>query len=292
MLYQLGRVCFENFNTQVFIIQDQSQRWKKGQQRFHYKYTFPTVTTSQMMKMINENDLFICNPVQSAHSFGTKLPAQKLMYLQGVNTYDALDLHFDHYVSVSQFVQEDTKTKYGVDSSVINPFINLSLFHKGMPWGQRKNEVLVLGYKKETQPLLNRLRKHYNRKYRGGFPKINKVRNLSQQALAEVIGRHKYYLTLTPVEGFGLPSLEAMASGCVVIGFDAYGGRDYFETGKNAYVVEYDDFDRLADYLYEVIHSSHIDENISRNAISTAANYSFDLFSQSWRTFLKGNVLI
>lgn len=294
MLYQLGRVCFEEFNTPVFIVQERVKKKafeKKGEYKFNYQYSFPIISIKRMKKIIKGNDLFICNPVHSFKSFVSKLKCKKLMYLQGVNTYQNIDMDFNYYVSVSKFVQENTKNKYGIHSSVINPFINLHIFNKVIPWDQRSNEILVLNYKKETSELFKQLTELYNLKYPQNTLKFKFIKNLSQQELATFFGKHKYYLTLTPIEGFGLPSLEAMASGCAVLGFDAYGGREYFESGHNSFVAKYANFNQLVEYLRNIEEDPNIGIRISSNAIAKAQNFSFDQFKQKWVSFLESHVI-
>lgn len=293
MLYQLGRICYEQFNSKVFIVQNHQK--VRGKQRFDHKYHFPTISIYNMKETIQPQDLFICNPVQSPRRFGTMLRSKKLMYLQGVTNYSRLDTKFDRYVSASRFVQVHTKSKYDIDSPVIHPYIDLSIFCHDVPdvpWKQRRDEILILNYKKNPQPLLDRLKEVYTKKYSRTLPDFKTISNLSQKEFAAALAQHKFYLTLSPVEGFGLPSLEAMASGCVVLGLDSYGGRDYFEPGRNSLVVEEGDFDRLVDYLHEIRGDPDQGLSISENAVSTAQEYSFAHFEENWRGFLEKKVFI
>jgi hypothetical protein len=57
--------------------------------------------------------------------------------------------------------------------------------------------------------------------------------NVPEERVAEVMHRSLFFLTALNYEGFGLPPAEAMASGCVVVGFDGRGGREFLtpETG-------------------------------------------------------------
>jgi hypothetical protein len=45
---------------------------------------------------------------------------------------------------------------------------------------------------------------------------------------AELLRSSSIFLSFGVREGFGLPPCEAMASGCLVVGFDGFGGREYF----------------------------------------------------------------
>lgn len=287
MLYQVGRVCYERFNSAVFIVQNRSE--KKGEKRFHYPYDFPIVTMGEMRKMITNKDLFICNPTHSRYSFGSRLPAQTVMYLQGVNTYTNLDQNFDHYVSVSGFVRRHALSKYNVDSHVIHPFVDLDTFNQGLPWEQRNKQILVLAYKKETMRLLRKFMKRYQLKYPLRTVTFKKVENLSQKQLATIMGKHQYYLTLTPIEGFGLPPLEAMASGCAVFGFNGYGGMEYFNT-KNSCVSEYRNFGPLVEYLHEIDQNPDVGIPLSKNAVTTAKKFSFAHFKAEWGRYLTDTI--
>jgi hypothetical protein len=47
--------------------------------------------------------------------------------------------------------------------------------------------------------------------------------------VARELARASVFLSFSDLEGLGLPPLEALASGCLVIGFDGHGGREYFD---------------------------------------------------------------
>ncbi|HLR03342.1 MAG TPA: hypothetical protein VK111_11415 [Virgibacillus sp.] len=287
MLYQIGRICYDVFKTQVYIVQTYSG--KRGGDRFQYPYEFPSISIKEMLDIMTPDDVFFCNPVHSHQAFGSRLSCKKVMYLQGVNTYTTLDRHFDHYISNSAFVQQHVKKYYHIDSKIIHPFIHIELFNKGIPWKNRSNQILLLTYKKETTYEFKQLMRRYLAKYPPGSLVFKRIQNLPQGQLAMIMGRHKYYLTLTPVEGFGLPPLEAMSSGCVVLGFNGYGGRDYF-TSQNACAVEYQNYAPLIDFLYEINRNPDVGSSLSYNAVDTAKGYSFDHFKKEWTSFLGNRV--
>ena len=49
-----------------------------------------------------------------------------------------------------------------------------------------------------------------------------------EAATAEILAESLVFLALSYQEGFGLPPAEAMAAGCLVVGYHAYGGREFF----------------------------------------------------------------
>lgn len=54
------------------------------------------------------------------------------------------------------------------------------------------------------------------------------LHGLPQAEVAQHLRSSAIYLSVGVHEGFGLPAAEAMASGCYVIGFHGYGGREFF----------------------------------------------------------------
>lgn len=291
--YQIGRICHYQFGSPLFIVEHKqkiSRMSKMKHPRFDYPFEFRDITIAQMKKMMKPNDLFICNPAYSKRWFGLNLPMKKLMYIQGMNTYPVLDIFFDHYVSVSHFIQQHVKNLYNKPSPMISPFINHSVFENRVPWRERSNDLLILGYKGYAEPLLKYLSEFYKGKYPGSNIADKMVNNLTQKELADLFNQHKYYLTLNPIEGFGLPPLEAMACGCAVIGFDSMGGRDYLENEKNAFVVDYGDFERLAGYLRRIELDPDMGENIAEHGAKTAQQFSYNRFETEWTKYLAEHV--
>lgn len=290
--YHIGRICHEKFGSPLYMVRNLRQNRKVGNThpRFNYAFEFPEIHLDKMKQMIKPDDLFICNPTHSTKWFGLNLPSKKLMYLQGMNTYHVLDIFYDHYVSVSQFVQEHVEKIYNIKPLVISPFINHSIFQNKTPWNKRKKALLLLGYKGYAGPVFQYLKKYYEEKYPSSSLSVKIVDDLTQKELADLFNQHKYFLTLNPSEGFGLPPLEAMACGCTVIGFDSMGGRDYLEHEKNAYIVNYGDFEKLAEYLHRIEKEPGIGEELAKKAVETASKFSYEQFENQWTAYLQKHV--
>ncbi len=54
-----------------------------------------------------------------------------------------------------------------------------------------------------------------------------KIHDLDREAGASILGESEIFLSLSYQESFGLPPLEAMASGCLIAGYHGDGGREY-----------------------------------------------------------------
>jgi hypothetical protein len=75
-----------------------------------------------------------------------------------------------------------------------------------------------------------------------------RIDGLTQREAARLMGESSCFLSLSHKESFGLPSLEAMACGCLVAGFHGDGGREYM-TPENGWWAETGDYNACADGL-------------------------------------------
>jgi Glycosyl transferases group 1 len=57
---------------------------------------------------------------------------------------------------------------------------------------------------------------------------VVKLEDVTQEEVASVLKRAAIFLSFGHPEGFGLPPLEAMRAGCLVIGYHGMGGREFF----------------------------------------------------------------
>jgi hypothetical protein len=58
---------------------------------------------------------------------------------------------------------------------------------------------------------------------------VIRIEGISQGQVADALRRSALFLSFSQREGFGMPPLEALACGCYVMGFDGFGGREYFD---------------------------------------------------------------
>jgi glycosyltransferase involved in cell wall biosynthesis len=66
------------------------------------------------------------------------------------------------------------------------------------------------------------------------------IQNLNHDEVAAILSESTVFLSSGIDEGFGLPALEALASGCLVIGYTGKGGDEYFNTKLSIKIPEKD----------------------------------------------------
>ena len=80
----------------------------------------------------------------------------------------------------------------------------------------------------------------------------------------------------SPKEGWGLTVIEANACGVPVVAADSPGLRDSVVDGETGFLYPYGDVGRLADLLERLLVDHKQREELSRNALSWANQFSWD----------------
>jgi hypothetical protein len=185
-------------------------------------------------------------------------------------------------IAVSSHVQTAVQRQFRMEATVIPPSVDGTLF-------QPRTKLPTIAYMPRRNPggikrILGRARLH-------GF-QLLPIDGLPLEGVAERLGSAAVFLAASPSEGFGLPPLEAMASGCVVAGYAGGGGLDYMRDGENCLLAPDGDEDaavaRLERAIDMVRSGNHAD--LVRNGIETARRFSPERerreVVQFWTSFL------
>jgi hypothetical protein len=280
MAYHLAKLLCENYGFNGVAVGHTMP--DHGIMSYHRQ--FPLISPDLLPQEIGLHDVLIANPSFSNFHLGLKCRGRKLMYVQGFNTFALIDRRFNHYVAVSGVVQRLLSGVYDIDAPIIPPFIDTSDFSSGPLWADRKRGSILVSAKSPAI-YIERILTIFRTK---GFPldiTSSPSGKIPRAEWARLVGKHQYFLTLSPAEGFGLMPLEAMASGTVVMGFDGYGGRDYMRSGVNCAVVPYCDIEGLAERMIEALSDRNYAERLSAAGQLTASDpvYSYNNFCFSWR---------
>lgn len=103
----------------------------------------------------------------------------------------------------------------------------LSVDTKLFSLGSKKNKVICYLPRKnveDARQVINIL------KFRGalGDFELRPLQNMAQDEIARHLQEAMIFLSFGHPEGFGLPAAEAMACGCLVVGYHGGGGREFF----------------------------------------------------------------
>lgn len=282
MAYHLGKILQEDFGFTAVAVRSAFEAPGGSENGiFDYDPVFPSVCEDEMVASITDQDVLIANPSFSPHAFGFRCRGRKVMYIQGFTTFNLLDCRFDHYVTVSNFVRRFIAVTYGIETTVVPPFIRADTFPPRRAWAERPaGSILVLPKGRHQQLMLDRLRKMLPDVV---FDTVDA--QIPQFQLMAQIAQYRHVLTLSEAEGFGLLPLEAMAMGATVVGFDAFGGRDYLRPGINCAVTTYPDIEGVAKLITTVLADAVLAQALAEAGHATAADplYTYEHFRAAWR---------
>jgi len=98
---------------------------------------------------------------------------------------------------------------------------------------------------------------------------------LTPTEMRDLYQRADVYVNASWYEGFGLPSLEAMACGLPVVQTDNHGLDGIRADGRNCLVVPPRDAPRMADALERVLSDADLRRTLMAGGLATAADFSF-----------------
>jgi len=222
-------------------------------------------------------------------------PARRLMFCQ--NQYylpfsarpelGFSEFHLDGVIASSIAVQSCLQDLYGLENIPLIPYaINPSAYARE---ANKKRQIAFMPRKLgDYVPFIQAT-------FVRVFPNYSDVswvaiHQMTRRDAAKVLAESAIFLSLSDKESFGLPPLEAMASGCVVAGFHGDGGREYMSEG-NGWWAETGDWRAcvrgLAAALVTFDKGGEVLEAYHRRAMQTVEAYSVEIMEEKllayWR---------
>ncbi len=111
----------------------------------------------------------------------------------------------------------------GLEVSVVRNAIDPAVFHPATEPPGRRITVMPRKRPEDADQVLRLLGDRLS-----GWDVVT-IAGASERETAELMRSSAIFLAFGQQEGFGVPPAEAMASGCYVIGFPAFGGREIFD---------------------------------------------------------------
>ena len=118
-------------------------------------------------------------------------------------------------------------------------------------------------------------------KFRGaleGF-RVVAIEGMTARQTADVMGKSMLFFSFGYPEGLPLPPAEAMARGCVVVGYDGWGGREYFKR-EFCYPIEAGDVLAFAETAERVLAACRAGERSALERGRTASKYIREHYSR------------
>lgn len=193
------------------------------------------------------------------------------------------------FISVSNYIQRHTRSEYGVDSSLVQNFIDHTVFYprsikreSGRVFAIDRGGMKGVGDVKRAEKIVRRR-----------FPDVNFVykNNLGQLEMAEEYARSSIFVSSSWYEGFGLPPLEAMACGTAVVTTDSKGVDDFAIHGKNCIKIPPRDPRAMAEAIISLLQDEKKRASFGCEGIITARRFkgetSVDILAELFGLTLK-----
>jgi len=168
--------------------------------------------------------------------------------------------------------------------SLLFPGIKLSKFSYGIDeklfyFNPNKKKMIALMPRKETQDAiyLDCLLKTLDKL--DGF-EIKIIHLITQEACAKILREAAIFLSFSYQESFGLPPAEAMACGCIVIGYHGQGGKEFFKKDLN-YSIEQSNLIEYAEQVNRVIAEYTINYSATVDMGRRASEYILKKYSMA-----------
>jgi GT2 family glycosyltransferase/glycosyltransferase involved in cell wall biosynthesis len=201
-----------------------------------------------------------------------------------------------HYMTISSWNRERLR-ELGLDAELIPPGIDLENFRPLPQVERREDMVLAIG---RTNPLKNlpltldawrvltapgtdaaadtqrpELCLFGIEPELASEPGMRHVQAPSDEQVNELFNEASVFIQTSTHEGFALPPLEAMATGCAVVCTDAHGNRDFCVDGENCLMPESNP-EAVGAALARLLGDSGLRERLGRAGIETAKPYAWE----------------
>jgi GT2 family glycosyltransferase len=203
------------------------------------------------------------------------------------------------YMTISAWNRERLR-ELGLDAELIPPGIDLDTFRPRADVMRREDMVLALG---RSNPLKNlpltldawralsaprpELCLFGIEPELAADPGMRHVQSPEDERVNELFCEASVFVQTSTHEGFALPPLEAMATGCAVVCTDAHGNRDFCEDGVNCLMPDPDP-DSVSAALARLLADPQLRARLGRAGIETAADYAWELRIDALERFLQG----
>ncbi|MCI0397679.1 MAG: tetratricopeptide repeat protein [Chloroflexi bacterium] len=178
-------------------------------------------------------------------------------------------------ITPSRVIADFLAWRMGLAATVIGSFVDPARFSY-RPEAKRP----LIAYMPRKDPAGDVLQAALSRREELAGWEWQPLRDLDETAYAAALGQARVYLPPSPLEGLNLSVLEAMAAGCLVVGYPGVGGREYLVDGgpqQNYVPVENGHLPAFGPILADVLQTLSANpaayDTILANALATVRPY-------------------
>lgn len=192
--------------------------------------------------------------------------ARKIVFIQNCflifsslnQPYTYRQLGYEHAFTYLPHLHRIIKQHFDIDTTDIPPFVAPYFYLSPHTFTQPKRKKRILLFPKTGIPDHDIVEKLLSKKLsrgesRSGAWEIIELRNKSHREVADFMKTSTIFVSTNTHEAFNSSVPEAMAAGCIVVCYEAYGPKDFLKNKQNAFVFPNNYAYPLIDKLYELI---------------------------------------
>jgi hypothetical protein len=247
------------------------------------------IRENKALSMIRESDILICPEIipLAAQPFKCK---NKISFIQGWSIVDKStgpnksfeDFGFTHLLACSNYNKTYMKSRSKLPCSVVINGIELNDFQY-RPKLKKTKHVLYLNRRNvnDAREAIGMLEPEIRRTARF----IELENRYNQNLMIKNYQKADIFIATGYPEGFGLPSLEAMACGCTVVGFTGGGGTEFILDGKTALIAPDGDIEKLSYCLKTVLTDDLLKEKLRNGGVNKAKEFAIERMEKELLAF-------
>lgn len=191
-----------------------------------------------------------------------------------------LDLGYDQVLTCSRYISEILQESMGIDSDIIPNGIDPNMFFADAKL--RQNERVFCLPRKNLADLA-RIKKIVLRQRPETV--FCEGEQLTEKEIASEYRKSDIFLATGYPEGFGLPPLEAMFSGCAVTGFTGGGALEFMRHQQTALVANDGDCESAAAHLLTLLNDPALKERLRTAGTAIAKNYTREQMARNLKMY-------
>lgn len=234
----------------------------------------------EALRIISPQDVLVV-PERIPQTAATFPCSNKIAFVQNwglvakaVGEKSYADFGFTGLLSCGEYVRDFLQTHSSLPCFTVTNGIRLDFFK---PNPQRRKEKCILYLKRKPTWHMGRkaielLPSHIKKQIH-----IVELNNrYTEEEMAEFYQKADIFIATGFPEGFALPPLEAMACGCVVVGFSGGGGIEHMKHEKTALVVPDGNVEMLTTALMRVFQDNALKEGLRQKGLEKAQEFGIE----------------
>jgi hypothetical protein len=245
------------------------------------------IAVEALIASVAKTDVLLADETAAIRLWGAVLPCTKIMYLTEFAIMGPMDGFYDHYVSASAFVRDFHQDRYEFNATVIPSYIKEMSNSPHSNWAQRPPEKVLAMGKFHFPVILQRFKDQMQQHCPETAYTVEAVAETRPDQHLQLMEQYRYFLWLSPNEGFCLPLLEAMASGCTVLGFSPKGKSEFLIPGITGATADYPDFEAACKAFRKTLGDVAFAQSLAEKGQAVARTFTANRYENEWTSLLQ-----